>query len=157
APDESPSGLSGARYDRYPPAVWAEARWKPRPGLTVTPGLRFDEYAYVTDKERGSYTVSPRLTARWDATPQLAIKGGIGLYTQGPREADPMPVFGNPDIRPERALQLTAGTEVRPFAGAFVSVEGFWKRLDGLVVRTGGADNLDNAGKGHVYGLEVML
>jgi len=162
-PDQPPTELPESRYDRYTPAIWAEARWKPLPGVTLTPGVRVDEYLYLTDRERGSATVSPRFAARWDATSQIAFKGGVGLYTQGPREADPMPVFGNPEIQPERSLQVTAGTEVRPIPGVFVSVEGFWKKLDGLVVHTpatdaqGNALNLDNAGTGHVRGLEVMV
>ena len=156
-PDETPATLSDQRYDRYTPALWAEARWKPLSGVTITPGLRFDEYAITTDRTRGNYTVSPRLTARWDASERVAFKGGIGLYTQSPREGDPLPVFGNPDILPSRALQITAGAEARPLAGTFASVEGFWKKLDDLVSHTGDARNLDNAGAGRVYGVEVML
>ena len=76
-----------------------------------------------------------------------------------------MPCRGTPapDLLPERAPQLTAGAEVRPFPGLFVSLEGFWKRLDDLVARTTAADaqglplNLDNAGVGHVQGLELLV
>jgi TonB family protein len=161
-PDEAPTVVD-QQYDRYTPAIWAEARWKILPRLTLTPGIRLDDYFYFTDKWRRTETLSPRLAARWEATEALAFKGGVGLYTQGPRDADPMPVLGNPDIKPERALEITAGTEVRPVPGLFVSVEGFWKKLDDLVVHTdafdsrGNALNLDNAGVGHVYGLEFLV
>src|SRR5213075_2826150 len=73
-PDDTPATLTGQRYQRYTPGIWAEARWRPLQGLTITPGVRFDEYAYVTDKARSSSTISPRLTARWDATDQFALK-----------------------------------------------------------------------------------
>jgi outer membrane receptor protein involved in Fe transport len=157
-PDQAPTEVSDMRYRRYTPALWAEARWKPLAGLTITPGLRADAFVYVTDRSHTATTVSPRLAIRWEATQELALKGGIGLYTQGPRDAAPLPVVGNPSIRPERALQVTAGAEVRPVPGVFVSVESFWKKLDDLVVRASDpALNMDNAGTGHVYGLEVLV
>jgi TonB family protein len=162
-PDEEPTEISGMRYDRYTPALWTEARFTPLPGLTVTPGVRLDVFTYVTDRERTSTTLSPRLGVRWDATPQLALKGGAGLYSQGARDAAPLPVVGNPDVQPERAFQLTAGAELRPANGYLVTVEGFWKKLDRLVVHTSAADaqglalNVDNAGTGRVYGLEVLV
>ncbi|MFL5248955.1 MAG: TonB-dependent receptor domain-containing protein [Myxococcales bacterium] len=162
-PDEAPSEMNDSRYDRATPALWAEARWKLLPNLTLTPGIRLDDYFYYTDKWRRTETVSPRLAVRWEATSEVAFKGAVGLYSQGPRDADPMPVLGNPAIQPERALQVTTGTEVRPVPGVFVSVEGFWKKLDDLVVHTSAVDargtalNLDNAGTGHVYGLEVLV
>jgi outer membrane receptor protein involved in Fe transport len=161
-PDEAPTEVSPMRYDRYTPALWAEARWKPLPGWTVTPGVRLDGYAYVTDRDRNAVTLSPRLGVRWEATQRLALKGGVGLYTQGPRDGAPLPIVGNPDIQPERALQVTAGAEARPIPGVFVSLEGFWKRLDHLVVHTSAVDaegiplNVDNAGTGHVSGLELL-
>jgi len=162
-PDDTLSELNGARYDRYTPAFWAELRWKPLPGLTVTPGIRYDEFDYSTDRMRTAHTVSPRLTARWEATQRVTFKGGVGLYSQGAQQGNALPVYGNPDIQPERALQVTAGVEARPVDGFFVSTEGFYKRLDNLVAHTTAVDgsgtalNLDNAGKGRVYGLELMV
>ena len=162
-PDEAPTQLPTTRYDRIAPGVWAEARWRPLPGLSITPGVRLDAFAYDTGTAHTTLTVSPRLAVRWEALPELALKGGAGLYTQGARNSEPLPVFGNPAIQPERALQITAGAEVRPLPGFFVSAEGFWKKLDDLVVHTGALDlqgnaiNLDNAGRGHVYGLELLV
>jgi hypothetical protein len=69
-------------------------------------------------------------------------------------------------VLPERAFQLTAGTELRPAPGVFFSVEGFYKRLTDLIVRS--PDNeivggqtvpviLDNAGTGRVFGIELLV
>src|SRR5207248_647493 len=57
-PDQAPTEISQMRYHRYTPALWADARWKPLAGVTLTPGVRVDEYDYVTDRARSSITIS---------------------------------------------------------------------------------------------------
>jgi len=111
-------------------------------------------------------TISPRLAIRWDATPVWAFKAGAGLYSQGARNGDPVRPFGNPDVLPERAFQLTVGAEVRPLPGLFFSAEAFYKRLSDIIVRSPDSEVvggqtlpviLDNAGTGRVTGIEVLL
>ncbi len=146
-------------FNRYSPALFAEARWRPLPGLTVSPGLRFDSFIY-TGQPRPTRTLGPRLTARWDQSDTLAFKAGAGLYSQGARNGDASAQFGNPAILPQRALQLTAGAEWRPLAGVFTSLEGFYKKLDDIIVSSSGAassNQLDNAGVGQIQGLELLV
>jgi hypothetical protein len=151
--------------DRFNPAVWTELRLRPLEGLTLTGGVRIDAYSY-TDQTSANLDVSPRLAARWELSELLTIKAGAGLYTQGSRLADMTRRFGNPDLLPQRAWQASAGTEVHPITGVLLSVEGFYKRLEHIPVRTTASvvvdgqpvpENLDNAGIGRVYGAEVLL
>ncbi|HEY6050276.1 MAG TPA: TonB-dependent receptor, partial [Thermoanaerobaculia bacterium] len=103
--DEPFSTLRPTLTNRYSPGIWAEARWRPFPELTVTPGIRFDAYVYgfaVRDRTRTS-TLSPRVSVRWEATPSMAFKGGVGLYSEGARNGDATRPFGNPGVLPERA------------------------------------------------------
>src|SRR5205085_4779217 len=44
--DEPLTTFPAALVNRFSPGLWAEARWQPLRGLTVTPGLRFDAYVY---------------------------------------------------------------------------------------------------------------
>ena len=55
------------------------------PGLTLTPGLRADLFHYSPHEPGTTATLTPRLSARWDLNEQLAVKAGLGLYSQGAR------------------------------------------------------------------------
>jgi TonB family protein len=157
--DTSRIKVGALPYNRSSGGLFAEARWKPLPRLSLTPGVRVDTYVY-TGQATPKVTVGPRLTGRWQQTEELAFKAGAGLYSQGARQGDASKQFGNPDILPERAWQFTAGTEWRPLPGLFTSLEGFYKRLDDLVVSSGATNSgnqLDNAGVGRIYGLEVLV
>jgi TonB family protein len=166
--DEPLTTLPSTLVNRFSPGLWAEARIRPLPGLTITPGVRIDSYVYgvaARDRTR-TVTFSPRLAVRWEATPVWAFKAGAGLYSQGARNGDAVRPFGNPGVLPERAFQLTAGAEMRPAPGLFFSAEAFYKRLSDFIVRSPDTEVvdgqtlpviLDNAGIGRVYGVEVLL
>src|SRR5262249_2590276 len=108
----------------------------------------------------------PRLAVRWDLSEAVALKAGVGLYSQGSRQADITRRFGNPDLQPQRALQASLGTELRLLPGVLLTAEGFYKRLDHIPVRTEASvivdgqpvpENLENAGIGRIYGGELFL
>jgi TonB family protein len=157
--DDARIQVAALPFNRYSPALFAEARWKLLPNLTVTPGLRLDSYVY-TGQPKTTRTLGPRITARYEASEDLAFKAGAGLYSQGARNGDASAQFGNPAILPQRAAQFTAGAEWRPLAGVFTSLEGFYKKIDDIIVSNSGAvssTSLDNAGTGRVFGLEVLV
>lgn len=165
-PDDPTVHVPPVLFDRFSPGAWVEARLRLVPGLSLVPGLRGDLFHYSPREPHTTWTLSPRLTARWEATERVAFKAGLGLYSEGARNGDAVEPFGNPAVLPERAWQATLGIEARPLPGVFASLEGFFKRLYDDVVRTdaletvGGAtraQRLDNAGTGRVFGLEVLL
>ena len=165
-PDDAVLKLRPALFNRLSPGAWMEARLQLLPGLLITPGLRADLYRYSPRESNTTGTVTPRLSARWDLFPQLALKAGLGMSSEGARNGDAAQPFGNPGVQPERAWQATVGTEVRPLPGVFFSVETFYKSLSDLIVRTSALETvngvtrpqiLDNAGSGRVFGLEVLL
>ncbi|MBS2024668.1 MAG: TonB-dependent receptor [Deltaproteobacteria bacterium] len=157
--DDNNIHLAATPFNRASPGAFFEARWRPLPNLVITPGVRLDTYVY-TDQDTPKTTLLPRLTARWDVNERFALKGGVGLYSEGTRNGDGARLFGNPDLFPERALQFTAGVEVRPFSGLFASTELFYKSLSDLAVRPTAdvsTTNLVNLGTGRVFGLEVLI
>ncbi|HYS10142.1 MAG TPA: TonB-dependent receptor [Myxococcales bacterium] len=165
-PDDEVFHSPRATYFRFSPGLWSEARIRLLPGLSLTPGLRADLYHYGASEPHTNWTLSPRLTARWELSETVALKAGIGLYSEGARNGDAAYPFGNPGVVPERAWQATLGTELRPLPGLFLSVEGFYKGLYDLIVRTDAvqtvngvtrAQILDNAGNGRVFGLELLF
>src|SRR5262249_48456961 len=82
------------------------------------------------------------------------------------RNGDMVRPFGNPAVLPQRALQISAGAEMRPEPGLFFSAEAFYKRLSDIIGRSPdsevvGGDAwpvvLDNPGFGRVYGVALLF
>jgi hypothetical protein len=99
-------------------------------------------------------------------TPAVTLKGGAGVYYGAPTQGEPTVKFGNPDIAPKRSLQFSGGAEWKPpfYPPLFASVEGFYNRLDQLIVPNPdstavaqGGPLLTNLGVGRVYGVEVLI
>jgi outer membrane receptor protein involved in Fe transport len=142
------------------PAAFLELELSPVKGLLIIPGARVDYFQMVRET-----VFQPRLTLRWAATPWLAAKGGVGLFTQEPLIDQTDPAFGNPGLKTERALHVSAGGEWKPRPWITVDLTGFYKNLDNLVSATNTVvvENgvprplvYDNNGTGRVYGLELI-
>src|SRR5581483_5504023 len=68
--------------------------------------------------------------------------------------------IGNPNLLPQRAMHYGVGFEATFSEYVSLSVEGFYKSLDRLVVQPGDPSvrvAYTNAGIGRAYGLEVLL
>ncbi len=159
-PDDALLEIQG-HFNRFSPGLWGEARYRPITPLSITAGLRLDLYKYSTNPDP-HFTLSPRLAARYQLTEQVVLKGGAGLYTEGARNGDAALPFGSPLILPERAWQTTAGAEVRPAPGLFLSGEAYYKWLGNVISSTSPSNDalpslIDNSGIGHVYGIELLL
>ncbi len=147
--------LSGANY--YIPGFFAELEWRPIEALLLLPGVRFDYWSEVSQ-----YTAAPRLTARYDLTKRLTLKGGIGLFYQQPTIDQADKVFGNPALTCERAIHYSAGVEWKPWAHINFDLTGFYKDLQNMVSPNPAYNTdksvplYDNNGKGRVYGLELV-
>lgn len=142
-------------------APYVEATIVPFEGLTLVPGLRLDYWELLDE-----VSLDPRLVARYQLLPEWTVKGGIGLVHQDgePQSADP--IFGNPDIGLQRAIHYSVGAEWTPEPYLKFDVVLFYKALDNLVsptnatvVRDGKTVplNVDNGGRGTVYGMELFL
>jgi len=143
----------------YLPGAFAELEIAPVKRLLILPGLRFDYFSKIK-----SSTIAPRLTARYGINDHFTVKGGLGLYYQEPSVDESNEGFGNPKLKPERALHSSLGAEWRPTKWFTLDTTGFYKQLDSLVSRTNATEvvdgktqelRYDNNGKGRVYGLEV--
>jgi TonB family protein len=158
--------ITGAQYL---PAAYVEAELTPVRGLRLIPGARTDYFATTR-----RWILAPRFAGRWDITSAWAIKGGVGVFAQNPQQQEasrapnnafPGQTIGNPNLFFQRATHYSVGMEhvFSPFIN--VSVEGFVKVLDQLVVQTPTSMLLQqnppppytNSGTGLVYGAEVLL
>ena len=101
----------------------------------------------------------PRLSLRQRLTQSVALKGAVGLYTQPPAPETLSRVFGNPDLRPQRATHYVLGGDVEITTTLRVEAAGFWKDMRNLVVPGAGPDDpmLANDGRGRAYGGELLV
>ena len=144
------------------PAAFAELEWRPLPGLLLLPGVRVDRFARAHE-----VVAQPRITARWNLGEQLVFKGGAGLFAQEAniQEGEDDAVFGNPDLKTERALHYSLGVEYKPRPYISFDATGFYKDLRDLISKTDAVKLVDgrekpliydNNGAGRVFGLELV-
>jgi TonB family protein len=139
------------KFGVYRPAAYVEALWQPLSRLTLVPGARVD---YMSDIDRWAF--DPRLTGRYQLTATTTLKGGLGLFTQAPSGTESLPALGNPHLLPAQAQHYGVGVEQDVGARLKVTVEGFYKRLDRLVVDSPvPGEHLNNDGVGRIYGGEA--
>jgi TonB family protein len=133
------------------PAAYAEMIIRPTDRLTLIPGGRFDHYGDIS-----RWSFDPRFTGRYQVLEGTAIKGGVGLFTQAPDLGESAPVIGNPNIKPSRALHYGFGIEQQVGERLQLTMEGFAKRLEDLVVQSPvPGENLTNDGTGRIWGGEA--
>lgn len=134
----------------YRPAVYSEFELTPVRGMRIVPGVRLDY-----SKDTGTFDLAPRVVVRQDvgpAFPRTTIKGGAGVFYQPPQPQETAPVFGQVGLVSNRALQYSVGAEREFNKNVEVSLEGFYKQLDDLVI-----NGHHNDGRGRVYGLETLI
>jgi TonB family protein len=134
------------------PAAYAELALQATTALQFVGGLRADYYGEI---DRG--TLDPRLVARYELGPETTLKAGAGLFSQPPEVPQSLPVIGNPDLVPARGQHYSLGIEQRLGLVA-ASVEGFYKRIENLVVSSDTpVVPLQNGGLGRIWGAELSL
>jgi TonB family protein len=136
------------------PAAYVEAGLRPAPSLLIVPGVRAD-YTDLVDRS----SIDPRLSARWDVGDTTTLKGGVGKFSQQPREQDAIPSIGNPNLRLTKALHVSAGVEQKIGDRVSTSMEGFAKWVDDVVTSTpdGRAPFFENSQNGRILGAELLV
>jgi TonB family protein len=154
------------------PHVHADVRLGP---VTVTPGFRFDAFLIEGSRKtphvgqtpsigfsRLETAAAPRLSARWEVGPRLALTAAYGTYHQAPEPEDLSPVFGTPDLALSRATHVTVGESLRITPTLSADVVAFDKTMKDLVVRSRLSNPilaraLTQNGEGRSYGVQLLL
>lgn len=133
--------------------------------LTITPGLRLQAMSFMGYQgtpdafTRFSFAPEPRLALRYQLSQRWALKGSVGTYDQPPPADAFSSKFGNPRIKPERAIHYVAGVEYEVTPTLHVEANGFYKDMRNLVVggENAGDPVLTNDGVGRSYGGELLV
>jgi TonB family protein len=155
-----PSRTASTVLKVFRPALYAGLEIRPLEGFKLMPSVRAD---YTHDTEQ--VTLDPRLGARWDvvrAPRRTTLKAGAGVYHQPPAIEQSNDLVGTDGVESNRALHFSLGVEQELAEGVEISVEGFFKRLDNLVVARADESRLIgarfvNTGEGRVLGAETLL
>jgi TonB family protein len=140
------------------PAVYTEMDMRPSSRTQVVTGVRLDYTEWT-----GRLDVSPRVTARYALVPRFprtTLKGGTGLFHQGPDLFEILLKEDDTELRSARAFQNSLGVEQEITRNVTASVEGFVNLLDDLVTRgpdENGVLDYNNRGTGRIFGAEAML
>ena len=121
--------------DGWTLGVWSALEWKIG-DLLVNPSVRLDHYRYTTLLEDQRETsVDPRLSAVYDVSSSLRIKGSVGQYSgparfsfaEPPIVFGPIPAFEGPGLQRGLAhtLQVQAGVETKLPGDLELVVTGF--------------------------------
>ncbi len=134
--------------------------------LMITGGVRTDYFDFNDE-----WTVSPRLSARYEASDQVTLNASVGVYHQEPTYQElrgkPKPGEGvlgslNRDIKSQRSLQLVTGIDYfLPSRRLYLRAEAYYKRLSNLIsydienvrVRYSG----ENDARGYTYGFDTQI
>ncbi len=143
-------------------AGFLEASLRPIDGLVMIPGIRLDYHHTSGDLEW-----EPRMVVRYSPFDTTTFTAGIGVYTQPPSLPVVMGMWGNPDLKAERAIHYAIGYEQKiPAAWLDLSVTLFYKTMDRLVESSDAfveregelaPERYDNSGRGRAYGMEILL
>jgi hypothetical protein len=147
-------------------SAYYQESWRPARRLLAEAGLRAE---HVTGRDWSG--LSPRVSAKWFATPELAVSVAAGRYAQWlhslNREDIPVRVFdfwvaSDEFVEVSRATHLVLGVEKWLGPVRFARVEGWFKRYDHLLEQNT-ADDPARRGdefldaRGTSYGFDVLL
>ncbi len=150
--------------------AWTELTWKPGQRWSLTPAFRVDNYFRAPGID--DVALEPRLTARYQLRPDLALTAGVGLAHQPPVLLVNLPAvdLGALGHGLQEGLQTEVGAEWTFLHGNRLNVTAYFNPLFRTVelgfpggpsfnVGTSGSEQqaLNPVTRGEAFGFELML
>lgn len=156
----APTRLSRLKLDTEVSGYgYAQATWRAAPRLTVTPGIRLDSYGVT-----GEVLASPRIAARFDATPKIGLTFAAGVYRQPPSLYALSLTPENRDLKTQTAAHLIGGVEWLVREDLRVRFEAYRKSYTDLIIEPirptqnfAASGNYFNTGSGTASGFEISV
>jgi outer membrane receptor protein involved in Fe transport len=134
------------------PSAFLQSTWKPWVQLSLTAGVRYDYFSFTSEG-----TVSPRLSASYQATSRTAFNMAYGKFNQTPASyqiaLDPL----NQQLRSSSATHFIFGVEHLLRDDLRGTVEAYYKDLSDVIVGSDTNSILYNTGSGFARGIEFSL
>ncbi len=138
-------------------ALYVQDEWGINEDLSLTAGIRYDEYDDFGD------TTNPRIGLVWKVDPRLDIKLLYGEAFRAPNFEELYLInnpatLSNPDLSPEKIRTYEVGLGWYPLEGAVINLTGFYNTVEDrieLVAIGGGLSEFQNRGKTTIYGIET--
>lgn len=124
--------------------------------VDVTGGVRLEHTSMTHEFEP-----TPRLSAMWRTPYHFELSAGAGSYRQFPGERlESDPEIGGTNLKAERARHLTLGIAWPLASGGRLSLEGYHKKIDDLLVylpnAPEGSPRFASTGSGVARGIETL-
>ena len=151
-------------YTRVIPSLYTTLTWRVADRLMLLPGLRFDWFASPQNRA----ALDPRLRFIAQVGRTTSLKGGVGLYSQGPGEFENDSVFGNSRIRLQRSLHTSFAILQEIPWDVTIELTAFYKHLWDLTSPSTQImhwpdevdprpENFASIGTGNVFGGEMLI
>lgn len=138
---------------------YAQAAWRVTPRFILTPGIRLDSYGVT-----GEALASPRISAKFNATPNIALTFAAGIYRQSPSFFVLSLTPENRNLKTQTAAHLIGGAEWLVREDLRVRLEAYRKSYNDLIVEPLTATqnfalsgNYLNTGSGTASGFEISV
>ena len=158
----------GRTFANVGTAGYLELLWDLRPGLRLSPGIRFD-YFHYSDTDKTAF--DPRVVLRWAPGATAAepaglgttFKTGVGIFHQPPSPVQLDGQFGNPRLPLIWADQYHLGIEQSLATALSLDATLYYLRRHDMPVTSsrqdasGGAERYAGDGRARSYGMELLL
>ena len=159
-------------------SLWVQDEWTPVSNLTITGGVRGETFEYAVDGDgQNHHRLLPSIAVRWEPVQRWVMRSSLGAGVKPPRldEITNQPVFsvnantpiepdrrGNPDLQPERSVNLEAALEhYLPDEAGVIGINAYLRRTENFTERRvmlEGARWVDrpyNEGQARHWGVEL--
>ncbi len=121
--------------------------------LNINSGIRYDYTGFTRQ-----HTLSPRLSGNWQLNHTSSINFAGGLYYQDPVYSEIADQPSDKKLKQQQVIQVVLGYKKYFTPDLKITVEGWYKKFDHLVVRPmTGQSEQTNKGTGWAHGIDINL
>ena len=135
----------------YLGGLYLQDKWKISNRLAANIGARLNYF----DKSK-YYTISPRLGLAYSLSQNTILRTAWGIYFQTPSNKDLTPDYGNPALKPKKAIHYLLGIEHQFREDISLRIETYYKKFSNLPL-SDTLINFSDKGYGDAKGIELFI